>query len=75
MSSKEGNYHYIIFLIGSDDEGGLIDLEDIGSYMKKAKENIVNAKKLGEPKEMITPALRKALTKQVRLRNWYHGVK
>ena len=43
----------------------MIDLEDMGSYMKKAKEQQANLRK-GEPKEMITPALRKSLTKQVR---------
>ena len=39
-----------------------MDLEDIGTYMKKAKENAKANKK--EPKEMVTPALRKSLTKQ-----------
>ena len=43
-----------------------MDLEDIGSYMKKAKENSSTNKSevKREPKEMVTPALRKSLTKQ-----------
>ena len=52
---------------GSDMEG-LVDLEDIGNVMKKVKEKkIAEAKGTNEPKEMITPSLRKSLTKQVKL--------
>ena len=42
-----------------------MDLEDIGSSMKKAKENSTNKSEVKrEPKEMVTAALRKSLTKQ-----------
>jgi hypothetical protein len=49
-----------------DGEGGdVIDVEDLGTMvgkMDQAKNNKINQ----EPKEMVTPLLRKALTKQGR---------
>ena len=48
------------------DEGdGLVDLEDLGKVMVKAKTNSAAAGD-GAPKEMLTTSLRKSLTKQVR---------
>ena len=47
------------------DEGdGLVDLEDLGKVMVKAKTNSAAAGD-GAPKEMLTTSLRKSLTKQV----------
>ena len=47
------------------DEGdGLVDLEDLGKVMVKAKTNSA-AVGDGAPKEMLTTSLRKSLTKQV----------
>jgi hypothetical protein len=47
------------------DEGdGLVDLEDLGKVMVKAKTNSAVAGD-GAPKEMLTTSLRKSLTKQV----------
>ena len=46
-----------------DDGGDVIDVEDLGtmvSKMDQAKSNKI----IQEPKEMVTPLLRKALTKQ-----------
>jgi len=46
-----------------DMDDGLVDLEDIGTVMKNAK--LKKQQNLsGEPKEMVTPMLRKSLTKQ-----------
>jgi len=46
----------------SEAENDIIDLEDIGKVIKKGKtKEPVN---IGEPKEMVTPMLRKSLTKQ-----------
>jgi len=42
-------------------EDDLVDLEDLGKVMSKAKKPV---KLTGEPKEMVTPQLRKSLTKQ-----------
>lgn len=56
---------------------GLVDLEDMGRVMKKVKEQ-KKAEKNGliERKEMITPTLRKSLTKQgYRLIGSHSGVK
>ncbi|XP_033628293.1 S-adenosyl-L-methionine-dependent tRNA 4-demethylwyosine synthase TYW1-like [Asterias rubens] len=57
---------------------GLTDLEDLGKVMKKmkkAKDDRASAKS-AEPREMITPMLRKALTKQgYRLIGSHSGVK
>ncbi len=62
----------------SDDEEeeneGLVDLEDLGNVMKKSKD----AAKMSaaKPKEMITPTLRKSLTKQgYKLIGSHSGVK
>ena len=47
------------------DEGdGLVDLEDLGKVMVKAKTNAAVAGD-GAPMEMLTTSLRKSLTKQV----------
>ena len=45
-----------------DDDDGLVDLEDLGRVMK----NAVKKKEPSDsaPKEMVTPLLRKSLTKQ-----------
>jgi len=45
-----------------DEEEGLVDLEDLGAMLSKAK-NPVKIKST-EPKEMVTPQLRQSLTKQ-----------
>jgi len=45
---------------GEEDEG-LVDMEDLGVVMAKAKTSTI---KTGQPKEMVTPQLRKSLTKQ-----------
>jgi len=75
---------------GNKRKDGLLDLEDLGpmmNTMKKAKEEkeamklkgpkrMIGKKKTVEPKEMITPALEKALTKQgYRLIGTHSGVK
>ena len=57
---------------GEENEGGkttagLVDVEDIGKVvhkMKKVKKQRDVDKKNGELREMVTPMLRKALTKQ-----------
>ena len=55
-----------------DDE--LVDLEDLGSVMKKAKQSNENSSK--EPREMLNPTLRKSLTKQgYKLIGSHSGVK
>merc|ERR1719376_1575235 len=55
------------------DDDGLVDLEDLGSVMKKAKGSKAES---GQPKEMITPLLRKSLTKQgYKLIGSHSGVK
>jgi len=46
----------------SEEENDIIDLEDIGKVIKKGKTKEQVA--IGEPKEMVTPLLRKSLTKQ-----------
>ena len=61
-----------------DDEGSgdeeLVDLEDLGSFMKKAKQSNENSSK--EPREMLNPTLRKSLTKQgYKLIGSHSGVK
>ena len=62
-----------------DDEEGagddeLVDLEDLGSVMKKAKQANENSSK--GPKEMLNPTLRKSLTKQgYKLIGSHSGVK
>lgn len=60
---------------GSDEEGdGLVDLEDLGKVMKKAKNG--NGLENGAAKEMLTPSLRKSLTKQgYKLIGSHSGVK
>ncbi|XP_035690787.1 S-adenosyl-L-methionine-dependent tRNA 4-demethylwyosine synthase TYW1-like isoform X2 [Branchiostoma floridae] len=76
----------------SDDDDSLVDVEDLGAVMNKMKQakqrqveeeaargglrKITVKKKGGEPKEMITPALKKALEKQgYRLIGSHSGVK
>lgn len=63
----------------SDEDESVVDVEDLGSMvnnMKKSKENAVNLKNKQEPKEMITPLLRKSLTKQgYKLLGTHSGVK
>ena len=55
---------------GSDNDG-LVDLEDLGKVMKKAKEG-----QNGGPKEMLTPSLRQSLSKQgYKLIGSHSGVK
>jgi len=55
------------------DDDGLVDLEDLGSVMKKAKGSKAESQ---QPKEMITPLLRKSLTKQgYKLIGSHSGVK
>eukprot|EP00040_Diaphanoeca_grandis_P005602 m.33632 g.33632 ORF g.33632 m.33632 type:complete len:806 (+) comp16849_c0_seq3:36-2453(+) len=57
-----------------DDNDGEIDMEDLGAVMNKAK--LHAEKQTGEPREMITPALRSALSKQgYRLIGSHSGVK
>jgi len=46
----------------SEAENDIIDLEDIGKVIKKGKTK--EPVSIGEPKEMVTPMLRKSLTKQ-----------
>ena len=54
-------------------EDGLVDLEDLGKVMKKAKTNGISN---GAPKEMLTDSLRKSLTKQgYKLIGSHSGVK
>ena len=48
----------------SDVEDDIMDLEDLGVMMKKAASKSSEKKEAGEPKEMVTPSLRKTLTKQ-----------
>ena len=49
---------------GSEAEDDIVDLEDLGQVMKKARNKPSERKESGEPKEMVTPLLRKTLTKQ-----------
>ena len=49
---------------GSEAEDDIVDLEDLGEVMKKARTKPAERKIAGEPKEMVTPLLRKTLTKQ-----------
>lgn len=58
-----------------EEEDDLVDLEDLGKVMKKA--TLANKKGVtNEPKEMITPLLRKSLTKQgYKLIGSHSGVK
>lgn len=61
----------------ADEDGGdgLVDLEDIGNVMKKAKDKKKQDAASG-PREMITPSLRKSLTKQgYKLIGSHSGVK
>lgn len=54
-----------------EDDDGLVDLEDLGSVMQKAKNGVPQGNK-----EMITPLLRKSLTKQgYKLIGSHSGVK
>ena len=54
-----------------EEEDDLVDLEDLGKVMKKGKKEGPS-----EPKEMITPLLRKSLTKQgYKLIGSHSGVK
>jgi len=46
----------------SEEEDEIMDLEDIGKVIKKGKTK--ETPSVGEPKEMVTPMLRKSLTKQ-----------
>jgi len=46
-----------------EENDGLVDLEDLGAVLSKGK-NAAAKLKSGEPKEMVTPSLRKSLTKQ-----------
>eukprot|EP00092_Neocalanus_flemingeri_P005712 GFUD01006152.1.p1 GENE.GFUD01006152.1~~GFUD01006152.1.p1 ORF type:complete len:735 (-),score=197.38 GFUD01006152.1:138-2342(-) len=46
----------------AEEENDIIDLEDIGKVIKKGK--MKEPVSIGEPKEMVTPMLRKSLTKQ-----------
>eukprot|EP00057_Strongylocentrotus_purpuratus_P019220 XP_011673694.1 PREDICTED: S-adenosyl-L-methionine-dependent tRNA 4-demethylwyosine synthase [Strongylocentrotus purpuratus] len=60
------------------DEMDVIDVEDLGSVMNKMKNaKAMNGVKLGtEPKEMVTPTIRKNLTKQgYRIIGSHSGVK
>ena len=53
--------------IGGKTTAGLVDMEDIGKVMhkmKKVKKQRDAERKNGELREMVTPMLRKALTKQ-----------
>ena len=61
----------------SEEDEGLVDLEDLGSMMAKVKaKSNEKATKDGKPKEMITPLLRKSLTKQgYKLIGSHSGVK
>lgn len=55
-----------------ENEDGLVDLEDLGNVMKKAKNGMAN----GAPKEMLTTSLRQSLTKQgYKLIGSHSGVK
>jgi len=47
----------------SEEEDDIMDLEDIGKVIKKGKSKDKD-KLSGDPKEMVTPMLRKSLTKQ-----------
>jgi len=61
------------------DEGGMVDMEDMGDMITKGKASRAQQEqqhKAGAPREMITPNLRKALTKQgYRLVGTHSGVK
>jgi len=48
----------------SEEEDDIMDLEDIGKVIKKGKTKENQNVKTGDPKEMVTPMLRKSLTKQ-----------
>ena len=53
--------------VGGKTTAGLVDVEDIGKVvhkMKKVKKQRDADRKNGELREMVTPMLRKALTKQ-----------
>jgi len=57
-------------------KGGLVDLEDLGKVIKKVSRSKERAAQSTEPKEMITPLLRKSLTKQgYKLIGSHSGVK
>ena len=70
MQCKDFNHqktHIHVLKIGFmllDEGDGLVDLEDLGKVMVKAKTNSAAAGD-GAPKEMLTTSLRKSLTKQV----------
>ena len=74
MTESESDYDEDDLDGGKEEMGdGLVDLEDMGKVMKKAKEAKMNP---GAPKEMITPILRKSLTKQgYKLIGSHSGVK
>ena len=58
--------------VSEEEEDDLVDLEDLGKVMKKGKKGGGPS----EPKEMITPLLRKSLTKQgYKLIGSHSGVK
>ena len=51
----------------SESDQELVDLEDLGSFMQKAKSDkskVAKSFKNGVVKEMVTPVVRKSLTKQ-----------
>ena len=60
-----------------EEDDGMVDLEDLGKMMAKAKaKSLENSRKNDKPKEMITPMLRKSLTKQgYKLIGSHSGVK
>ncbi|GLH12885.1 NADPH--cytochrome P450 reductase [Gryllus bimaculatus] len=61
---------------GSDSEGGVVDVEELGRFSGPLKEAKIQDEVLDVGKEMITPALRASLTKQgYRLIGSHSGVK
>ena len=66
-SEEDSEYENGEEAIGGKTTGGLVDVEDIGKVvhkMKKVKKQKDADRKNGEVREMVTPMLRKALTKQ-----------
>lgn len=62
--------------VKKEKSNGLVDLEDLGKVVTKQKRSKERAAKDTEPKEMITPLLRKSLTKQgYKLIGSHSGVK
>jgi len=78
-SSKESETSSTSSQQKSTNSSGVVDLEDIGSVVQKARKRIQEEKeerKNGVLKEMITPELRQALTKQgYKLIGSHSGVK